>query len=189
MGRKTILVLIFTSNIFRLSSLTCTRRSKSSPSSDPHLEREREREREEEEEEERAQISVNPHSIGLITPRHTSADPHQRRPTPTPIKQRSTPTPIASRQLTLAPITDPHQCLSLFLLLSIWPDLMIFFPEFCFFCVSLYDRIWWIFFLGFVSIVFLYWGMILYIRLVAEKMWATSRKCVFYGIFKNTTKH
>ena len=22
-----------------------------------------------------------------------------------------------------------------------------------------------------------------------EKMWATSRKCVFYGIFKNTTKH
>ena len=31
--------------------------------------------------------------------------------------------------------------------------------------------------------------MILYIRLVTEKMWATSRKCVFYGIFKNTTKH
>ena len=22
-----------------------------------------------------------------------------------------------------------------------------------------------------------------------EKMWATSKKCVFYGIFKNTTKH
>ena len=31
--------------------------------------------------------------------------------------------------------------------------------------------------------------MILYIRLAIEKMWATSRKCVFYGIFKNTTKH
>ena len=31
--------------------------------------------------------------------------------------------------------------------------------------------------------------MILCIRLVTEKMWATSRKCVFYGIFKNTTKH
>ena len=31
--------------------------------------------------------------------------------------------------------------------------------------------------------------MILYIRLTTEKMWATSRKCVFYGIFKNTTKH
>ena len=31
--------------------------------------------------------------------------------------------------------------------------------------------------------------MILCIRLVTKKMWATSRKCVFYGIFKNTTKH
>ena len=29
----------------------------------------------------------------------------------------------------------------------------------------------------------------LYIRLATKKMWATSRKCVFYGIFKNTTKH
>ena len=34
-----------------------------------------------------------------------------------------------------------------------------------------------------------YEWMILCIRLVTEKMWATSRKCVFYGIFKNTTKH
>ena len=31
--------------------------------------------------------------------------------------------------------------------------------------------------------------MTLRIRLVTEKIWATSRKCVFYGIFKNTTKH
>ena len=31
--------------------------------------------------------------------------------------------------------------------------------------------------------------MILYICLAIEKMWATSRKCVFYGTFKNTTKH
>ena len=54
---------------------------------------------------------------------------------------------------------------------------------------SQFDRIWWIFFLGFVSFVFLYWGMILYICLAAEKMWVTSKKCVFYGIFKNTTKH
>ena len=83
----------------------------------------------------------------------------------------------------------------------------IFFSRFCFFCVSvligfdefffwvlflLYfciDRIWWIFFLGFVYFVFLYWGMILYICLAVEKMWAISRKCVFYGIFKNTTKY
>ena len=55
---------------------------------------------------------------------------------------------------------------------------------------SQFDRIWWIFFfLSFVSFVFLYWGMILYICLAVEKMWATSSKCVFYGIFKNTTKH
>ena len=36
--RKTISVLIFTSNNFRLSSLTHTRSSKCSPSSDPHTE-------------------------------------------------------------------------------------------------------------------------------------------------------
>ena len=50
--------------------------------------------------------------------------------------------------------------------------------------------IWW-FFSGF-CLCFEEW-MILCIRLVTEKMWenvrATSRKCVFYGIFKNTTKH
>ena len=40
------------------------------------------------------------------------------------------------------------------------------------------------FFFGFVD-----WEMILYICLEAEKIWATSRKCVFYGIFKNITKH
>ena len=45
------------------------------------------------------------------------------------------------------------------------------------------------FFLGFVSFVFLCLEMILYICLEAEKMWATNRKCVFYCIFKNITKH
>ena len=47
-------------------------------------------------------------------------------------------------------------------------------------------QIWW-FFSEF-CLCFEEW-MILYIRLVTEKIWATSRKCVFYGIFKNTTKH
>ena len=54
---------------------------------------------------------------------------------------------------------------------------------------------WWIlpdlmnfFWLGFVS-VFIYWEMVLYICLEAEKMWGTRRKCVFYIIFSNTTKH
>ena len=40
-----------------------------------------------------------------------------------------------------------------------------------------------------VLFVFLDWGMKLYICLAAEKIWATSRKYVFYGIFNNTTKH
>ena len=48
-------------------------------------------------------------------------------------------------------------------------------------------RIWWFFFSGF-CLCFEEW-MILYIHLATEKMWATGRKCVFYGIFKNTTKH
>ena len=54
---------------------------------------------------------------------------------------------------------------------------------------------WWIwpnlmnfFWLGFVS-VFIYWEMVLYICLEAEKMWGTRRKCVFYISFSNTTKH
>ena len=69
----------------------------------------------------------------------------------------------------ISPLVEPSR-LSLFLILSIWPDLMIFFSGFCLcFCIEEW--------------------MILYICLAAEKMWATSRKCVFYGIFKNTTKH
>ena len=45
------------------------------------------------------------------------------------------------------------------------------------------------FLFGFVSFVFIYWEMIFYTCLEAKKMWASSRKCVFYSIFKNTTKH
>ena len=57
---------------------------------------------------------------------------------------------------------------------------------------SQFDRIWW-FFLWVLS-VFLYWGMNDIVIFVwqprkCEKMWTTSRKCVFYGIFKNITKH
>ena len=44
------------------------------------------------------------------------------------------------------------------------------------------------FLLGFVS-VFIYWEIVLYICLEAEKMWGTRRKYVFYIIFSNTTKH
>ena len=37
--------------------------------------------------------------------------------------------------------------------------------------------------------VFIYWEMVLYICLEAKKMWEIRRKCVFYIIFSNTTKH
>ena len=54
---------------------------------------------------------------------------------------------------------------------------------------SQFDQIWWFFFPGFCLCFCIEEWMILYICLATEKMWATSRKCVFYGIFKNTTKH
>ena len=55
-----------------------------------------------------------------------------------------------------------------------------------------FDRIWWFFFFGFVS--FVSWTEKWYYIFVwkmrkCEKIWATSRKCVFYSIFKNTTKY
>ena len=79
------------------------------------------------------------------------------------------PITIVAPRRTISPFVKPSR-LSLFLLLSIWPDLMIFFSGFCLcFCIEEW--------------------MILYICLAAEKMWVTSRKCVFYGIFKNTTKY
>ena len=57
---------------------------------------------------------------------------------------------------------------------------------------SQFDRIWWYFFLSFVCVSILrnewYYIFVWQLR-KCEKMWATSRKCVFYGIFKNTTKH
>ena len=80
-----------------------------------------------------------------------------------------TPIAIAAPRRAISPLAKPSH-LSLFLLLSIWPDLMIFFSGFC---LCLCTKEW----------------MILYICLAAKKMWATSRKCVFYDIFKNTTKH
>ena len=79
------------------------------------------------------------------------------------------PIAIAAPRRAISPLVEPS-CLSLFLLLSIWSDLMIFF--------------FWVLFL-----VFLYWGMILYICLTAEKMWVINRKYFFFSIFKNTNKH
>ena len=57
---------------------------------------------------------------------------------------------------------------------------------------SQFDRIWWFFFLGFVCVSVLkneWYYILIWQPRKCEKMWATSRKCVFYGIFKNTTKH
>ena len=114
-----------------------------------------------------------------------TAQPSQARQAPARFALRSHPriTPIALRShqdctdLSLSQSSAAVLCWywsishSLFLLLSIWPDLMNFF---------------W---LGFVSFVFNYWEIVLYICLEAEKMWETSKKCVFYIIFRNTTEH
>ena len=54
-----------------------------------------------------------------------------------------------------------------------WSDLMIFFLGFV--CVSVLRNEWYYIFV---------WQ-----SRKCEKMWETSKKCVFYGIFKNTTKH
>ena len=58
---------------------------------------------------------------------------------------------------------------------------------------SQFDRIWWIFFgwvlfLLYLSIEKWYYIFVWKLR-KCEKMWETSRKCVFYIIFRNTTKH
>ena len=101
------------------------------------------------------------------------------------------------------PLVEPSR-LSLFLLLSIWPDLIIFFFFFWVLFVFLYwgmnDIIYLFgnrenvtrfddFFSGFCLYFCIEEWMILYFRLATKKMWVTSRKCVFYGIFKNTTKY
>ena len=57
---------------------------------------------------------------------------------------------------------------------------------------SQFDRIWWIFvgwvlFLLYLSIEKWYYIFVWKLR-KCEKMWETSRKCVFYIIFRNTTK-
>ena len=80
-----------------------------------------------------------------------------------------TPITIVAPRRAISTLVKPSR-LSLFLFLSIWPDLMIFFSGFC---LCFYIKEW----------------MILYICLAAEKMWVTSRKYVFYSIFKNTTKY
>ena len=55
-----------------------------------------------------------------------------------------------------------------------------------------FDRIWWIFFVGFCFCAYLLRNGIIYLFGSWEnvrKMWGTRRKCVFYIIFSNTTKH
>ena len=57
---------------------------------------------------------------------------------------------------------------------------------------SQFDQIWWFFFLGFVYVSVLrneWYYIFVWQPRKCEKMWATNRKCVFYGIFKNTTKY
>ena len=141
-----------------------------------------------------------------------NADPQSRSTVPIVIARSTAPTAILPSRRSRSreaprrsqPLVEPN-CLSLFLLLSIWPDLMIFFSGFCLcFCIEewmiLYIRLatkkMWEnvtrfddFFFGFCLCFCIEEWMVLYIRLATEKMWPTSRKCVFYGVFNNTTKH
>ena len=52
-------------------------------------------------------------------------------------------------------------------------------------------RLWFFFFSGFYLCFWIVgWNYVFVWQMrKCEKMWATSRKCVFYGIFNNTTKH
>ena len=67
-----------------------------------------------------------------------------------------------------------------------------FFSEFCFFCISVltgFDEFFsWVLFILCFCIEEWYYIFVWQLR-KCEKMWAISRKCVFYGIFKNTTKY
>ena len=67
-----------------------------------------------------------------------------------------------------------------------------FFSEFCFFCISVltgFDEFFsWVLFILCFCIEEWYYIFVWQLR-KREKMWAISRKCVFYGIFKNTTKY
>ena len=105
-----------------------------------------------------------------------NADPQSRSTVPIVIARSTAPTAILPSRRSRSreaprrsqPLVEPN-CLSLFLLLSIWPDLMIFFFWVLF--MFLYwgmndiiysfgnqenvrkcDRIWWFFFLGFVCV-------------------------------------
>ena len=162
------------------------------------------REREEEREKERSR------AVDLAVAPSITISPSRR-------KSRSREAPCRSRSQSTASKhranhEAPHRAdrLSLFLLLSIWPDLMIFFlwvlsvflywgmndivifvwqPRNC-------EKMWpdlMIFFSGFCwcfSVLRNEWyNIFVWQPRKCEKMWATSRKCVFYGIFKNTTKH
>ena len=63
---------------------------------------------------------------------------------------------------------------------------------FCFFCISVLTRFdecfSWVLFLLCFCIEEWYYIFVWQLRKY-EKMWATSRKCIFYDIFKNITKH
>ena len=172
--RKLVLVKIFTSNHFRT-----------------HAQRERERERERERKREKdpspqTELQSNDHNSALLRPSSTTADrapvwrirSHWSRRWQHRANQVKIDSNAARSCLRHTVSPSPYNLASRSNLVA---SLSSFFFQF--------DWIWWIFILGFVSFVFLYWGMILYICLPAEKMWARSRKCVFYDIFKNTTKH
>ena len=153
---------------------------------DSHLEREREREREPSPQTtvahsldrapvRRPQIKLqfdDPHSTGFVDRSTAPIAPDRiglafAFASTTLIKQRSTPT-LLDLAFASAAWSNPVASLSSFF--------------------SQFDWIWWIFFSGFCFFCVSVLRNDINICLTAEKMWATSKKCVFYDIFKNTIK-
>ena len=116
--------------------------------------------------------------LSIAAPRRSSKDRlqhHSISPSPRYIASRSN--PVASLSSFFSQFD------------RIW---WIFFSRFCFFCVSVltgFDEFFfWVLFLLCFCIEEWYYIFVWQLR-KCEKMWAISRKCVFYGIFKNTTKY
>ena len=108
----------------------------------------------------------HPSTGEIITPQHR-LDRHQ----PRPIDPKSI---SFSTQSSSAP---PFSPLFLTTDLSLFPSTAEYDEFFC-----------WVVFLLCLSIEKWYYIFVWKLR-KSEKMWATSKKCVFYSIFKNTTKH
>ena len=154
--------------------------------------REREREREREEEPRRAQLRSS-----SLTASHPKTDrPPDRRPRPHCWIVLDPDCRPRSRRLSGKPIVlEPHRCPRSRSHLSSNPVAIaapIGFGDLaCRRTQSRLDYEFFFFFLGVICVSGLRNEIIIFVwqRRKSEKMWARSRKCIFHGIFNNTTKH